>query len=393
MHGYAITAHIQRASAELLRVEEGSLYPALHRMEQDGWLRAEWGTTEKNRQARFYTLTATGKKQLAARGGELGPPARGRHARPPLRLIASRRRRPCHGIARIRNVFRSTGTPATSSARWSSISPSARDELVAGGMSRDDARREARRRFGNYGVQQENARATRRLHLARVVRRRRALRAARACAQPRIRARRDSLARARHRRQHRDLQPHQRRAAAKRCRSSHPEELVEVTLARQDATSFTNPIWEQLRDRQDIVHRRVRLRRAEFNLADGRRGAARRGRLGQRRLLLDPRRRPASGGSCSRATTFAAARRSPCSATGSGRASSAARRARSARRRLDGHRFQIVGVADAAFFGMEVGQPIQLYVPLCPSRCCAATSALDRRSNWYLHDRGPPKPG
>ena len=66
MHGYAITAHIQRASAELLRVEEGSLYPALHRMEQDGWLKGEWGTTEKNRQARFYSLTATGRKQLAS---------------------------------------------------------------------------------------------------------------------------------------------------------------------------------------------------------------------------------------------------------------------------------------------------------------------------------------
>ena len=64
MHGYAITAHIQRVSAELLRVEEGSLYPALHRMAQDGWLRAEWGTTEKNRQARFYTITASGRKQL-----------------------------------------------------------------------------------------------------------------------------------------------------------------------------------------------------------------------------------------------------------------------------------------------------------------------------------------
>ena len=66
MHGYAITAHIQRVSAELLRVEEGSLYPALHRMEQDGWVRAEWGTTEKNRQARFYAITAAGRKQLAA---------------------------------------------------------------------------------------------------------------------------------------------------------------------------------------------------------------------------------------------------------------------------------------------------------------------------------------
>jgi PadR family transcriptional regulator PadR len=64
MHGYAITAHIQRVSEQLLRVEEGSLYPALHRMEQEGWVRAEWGTTEKNREARFYSLTAKGRQQL-----------------------------------------------------------------------------------------------------------------------------------------------------------------------------------------------------------------------------------------------------------------------------------------------------------------------------------------
>jgi PadR family transcriptional regulator, regulatory protein PadR len=65
MHGYAITSHIQRISDQLLRVEEGSLYPALHRMEQQGWVRAEWGRTEKNREARFYSLTAKGHKQLA----------------------------------------------------------------------------------------------------------------------------------------------------------------------------------------------------------------------------------------------------------------------------------------------------------------------------------------
>lgn len=64
LHGYALTSHIQSVSDELLRVEEGSLYPALHRMEEDGWLKSEWGTTEKNRQARFYSLTAMGKKQL-----------------------------------------------------------------------------------------------------------------------------------------------------------------------------------------------------------------------------------------------------------------------------------------------------------------------------------------
>ena len=65
MHGYAITDYIQNASADLLRVEEGSLYPALHRMEQQGWLRSEWGVTENNRQARFYTITAKGLQQLA----------------------------------------------------------------------------------------------------------------------------------------------------------------------------------------------------------------------------------------------------------------------------------------------------------------------------------------
>jgi PadR family transcriptional regulator, regulatory protein PadR len=65
LHGYAITSHIQTVSNDLLRVEEGSLYPALHRMEQDGWVRGNWGTTEKNRQARFYAVTAVGKKQLA----------------------------------------------------------------------------------------------------------------------------------------------------------------------------------------------------------------------------------------------------------------------------------------------------------------------------------------
>jgi transcriptional regulator len=65
MHGYAITSHIQRVSDDLLRVEEGSLYPALHRMEQAGWVKAEWGMTEKNREARFYSLTAAGRRQLA----------------------------------------------------------------------------------------------------------------------------------------------------------------------------------------------------------------------------------------------------------------------------------------------------------------------------------------
>lgn len=65
MHGYAITNHIQRVSNDLLRVEEGSLYPALHRMEDEGWVRAEWGKSDTGREARFYSLTVKGRKELA----------------------------------------------------------------------------------------------------------------------------------------------------------------------------------------------------------------------------------------------------------------------------------------------------------------------------------------
>jgi len=64
LHGYGIVVHIQRASDELLRVEEGSLYPALHRMEQNGWIGSEWGLTATNRKAKYYKLTAAGTTQL-----------------------------------------------------------------------------------------------------------------------------------------------------------------------------------------------------------------------------------------------------------------------------------------------------------------------------------------
>ncbi|HYW47461.1 MAG TPA: PadR family transcriptional regulator [Bryobacteraceae bacterium] len=66
LHGYAIMSAIQDRSAEVLRVDEGSLYPALHRMEEAGWIRAEWITKDNGRRARTYELTAAGKKQLAA---------------------------------------------------------------------------------------------------------------------------------------------------------------------------------------------------------------------------------------------------------------------------------------------------------------------------------------
>jgi PadR family transcriptional regulator PadR len=64
LHGYAIMSAIQNISGEVLRVEEGSLYPALHRMEEAGWIRAEWITKENGRRTRIYELTAAGRKQL-----------------------------------------------------------------------------------------------------------------------------------------------------------------------------------------------------------------------------------------------------------------------------------------------------------------------------------------
>jgi PadR family transcriptional regulator, regulatory protein PadR len=64
MHGWGITLHIQQTSNEILRVEEGSLYPALHRMEQERLIASVWGVSENNRRARFYRLTALGRKQL-----------------------------------------------------------------------------------------------------------------------------------------------------------------------------------------------------------------------------------------------------------------------------------------------------------------------------------------
>ncbi len=66
LHGYAIMSAVKDISGEVLRVEEGSLYPALHRMEEAGWIRAQWITKDSGQRARLYELTAAGKKQLAA---------------------------------------------------------------------------------------------------------------------------------------------------------------------------------------------------------------------------------------------------------------------------------------------------------------------------------------
>lgn len=66
LHGYAIGSWIRRTSEEILKIEEGALYPALHRLEKGGWLDSEWGLTDTGRQAKFYRLTSAGRRQLRA---------------------------------------------------------------------------------------------------------------------------------------------------------------------------------------------------------------------------------------------------------------------------------------------------------------------------------------
>jgi PadR family transcriptional regulator PadR len=63
-HGWAISERIQQISSDVLRVQQGSLYPALHRLERRGWIKAKWGVSDNNRRAKFYELTRTGRKQL-----------------------------------------------------------------------------------------------------------------------------------------------------------------------------------------------------------------------------------------------------------------------------------------------------------------------------------------
>src|ERR1044071_1937255 len=63
-HGWAISERIQQISSQVLQVQQGSLYPSLHRLERRGWIKAEWGTSDNNRRAKYYELTRTGRKQL-----------------------------------------------------------------------------------------------------------------------------------------------------------------------------------------------------------------------------------------------------------------------------------------------------------------------------------------
>ncbi len=81
MHGYGIAQRIQQVSENLLQLNQGTLYPALLRLEQRGWITSKWGTSENNRRARFYSLTKSGQKQLAREAEGLGADRRGHGSR------------------------------------------------------------------------------------------------------------------------------------------------------------------------------------------------------------------------------------------------------------------------------------------------------------------------
>ena len=80
LHGWAIAQRIQQISDDQLRVQQGSLYPALHRLEHQGWITAEWGASDNNRRARFYALTRAGAPAARGRGGEVGAAVRRRQS-------------------------------------------------------------------------------------------------------------------------------------------------------------------------------------------------------------------------------------------------------------------------------------------------------------------------
>ena len=152
MHGWAIAQRIQQVSDDLLRVQQGSLYPALHRLEHQGWITAEWGTSENNRRARFYALRYAdeGRPQAARdRSRQMGA-AVGRRQPGVAQNIAVRL---WHILrSRLRSVFLPDARESDLSEELQLHLEREIERLQAGGLSREDARHQALRLFG--GVEQ-----------------------------------------------------------------------------------------------------------------------------------------------------------------------------------------------------------------------------------------------
>jgi putative ABC transport system permease protein len=295
-------------------------------------------------------------------------------------------------LARIRNVFRSNALSRDIDREMEFHLAERTDQLSASGMKPDDARREARRRFGNYGLIKER---TRERDLAAWIDTlggdlRYALRGFRSApgfvavailslalgigANTAIFTLIDAV-------------------VLKSLPVSHPEELVGVT--RDSVNLFTNPLWEQIRDRQDMFDGVLAYGDAEFNLADG--GEVRPAigswvsgdffkTLGVRTIVGRPITRVDDRRGCPGVVALSDAffqREFGGDEGAVGRTLS-----------LDGHPFRIIGVVEPRFDGLEVGRHSSLYVPLCTEAIIRGTnSQLDARSSWFLEIVGRPKGG
>ena len=158
MHGWGITLHIERVSDEVLRIEEGSLYPALHRMEQERWIAAEWGRSENNRRARFYRLTSSGRQAVSCRARTLAE-----DYQRDCRCAGVRQRQRSRGFAmawirRLRALFRKEELESDFEEELQFHLSMREQRNAEQGMSNAEARRSARLRFGNPTVWRERMR-------------------------------------------------------------------------------------------------------------------------------------------------------------------------------------------------------------------------------------------
>ena len=393
-HGHTIAHAIEHQSEDVLQVEHGSLYPALHRLEDRGWIASFWGTSENNRRARYYRLTPKGRQQLAAQTNRWDELVRAvnRILRP------ARTERTGHELATLLPPARTGTTSARASSRR--ISTIEIDENIARGLSPDDARDgRAIASSGNPTRIREEIYDMNTLGLARDLLAGPALRRAPAAAQPDLRDRRDPVARARRGREHRDLPAGRRGAAARRCRSNDPTELVEIRIdtTRQRAHGAVHR--PTAAHDESAVARRARA--AAGLLGNASPGAPRRSTWP---TAASPGPRRGSGSAAISSDARRAGRavgrvltpdddRSGCARTGrrsEPRVLAATVRRRSVGRSgsaivLDGHPFDIVGVAPAGFFGVDVGRTFDVAAPICAEPITrGARSGLDKRDVWFL---------
>ena len=245
MHGWGISQRIQQVSEDVLRVNQGSLYPALHRLEEQGWISAEWGASENGRRAKFYSLTKSGPPSPGRGDPELGAPGRGGEPRSRNRLRRSR-----HALVEQAAVASRRAPPRRGpGARHGRGAPIPRGDGDAGqrkrGLAPEEARRAALVSFGGVERVKDECRDSWGVRLRRDLAPGRALRPAEPPREPGLHPGRGPDPGPGHRGQHRDLQRRERRPPA--AAALRPgEQLVAFGRRRRPRASRT---WAFLRSR------------------------------------------------------------------------------------------------------------------------------------------------